>query len=312
MEFSPLLNNLITLSRSARPCPNTFDLWYREAQKAWSICTQSGGRALLAGAISDRLGFAFAGGYCAAQQNLMEDPSLTVSAFCITEAGGNRPSDINTTLTLNEDAWTLSGEKTFVTLADRAEWLWVAASSGETDGRKQIKLVGIPARQEGVTLTALPNLSFMPEISHASVTFANVSIKPCDILHGDGYSNFIKPFRTIEDIHVSAACCGLLLKKAIKNKWPRAVAEQWIALAFAWMDLSKQPPRAYTTHLALAGLMTQQQLLITSITPYLEKDPEFYELWQRDAALLRVAEKARKKRAENAWQQAFSTPVAIT
>lgn len=311
MEFSTLLNHLITLSRSAKPCPGTFDLWYTETQKAWSFCSQSGGRALLAGAVSDRLGFAFAGGYCAALQNLMEDPSLTVSAVCITEAGGNRPADIHTTLTQEGENWVLNGEKSFVTLADHAEWLWVAAHTGEVEGRKNIKMLGLPVNQTGVEVTLLPDLPFVPEISHALVKFNNVVVKPSDILHGDGYKLFIKPFRTVEDIHVCAATCGLLLKKSIKNQWPRAVTEQLMAQAFAWMELSKQSPRAYATHLALAGLMTQQRQLSETLARHIMPDTPFDLLWQRDKPLLGIAEKVRHLRTERAWQQAFSAPVAV-
>lgn len=302
MELSQPLAQLLHQCSQNNPLPVSLDDWYSQTLQAWAQTASSGGRALLAGATADRLGYAFAGGYSAALQRLLQDTSARMSAFCVTETGGNQPRDITTTLTPAEDGWRLEGEKTFVTLADRAEWLWVAACAGERDGRKIIKLVGVPSDQAGVHLTTLPHMPFVPEIGHAKVRFTHVHVVPGDILPGDGYADYVKPFRTVEDIHVSAACCGLLLSQAIRQQWPRHLTTALLGLAFGWLSIAEQSAHAPATHLVLNSLMQQQQQLIETVTPWIVKEPTFAALWQRDLALLNVAEKARKQRTEIAWQ----------
>lgn len=313
MDFNALLNRLITLCHAPH-LPESLDDWHTQTRQAWAHTTASGERALLAGALADRLGHAFAGGYGAALQRLLNTASPRLSALCVTESEGNQPRHIKTTLTLTDSGWCLQGEKAFVTLADRAEWLWVAACAGEREGRKHIKLVGIPVNLPGITLHPLPAMKFVPEIGHAKVTFDNVLISENAILPGDGYSEYVKPFRTIEDIHVCAATCGLLLGQALRHAWPHAHTEALISLAVGWHTLAQASASAPATHLALAGLMTQQTQLIDTVTPLLAQNTAFGAHWMRDLPLLKVAEKARQQRTANAWQHLIpaAKPLAPT
>lgn len=301
MSFTSILAALLPFGSSPDPSAASLDAWFERCQSAWQTHTDSAARALLAGVTADRLGFAFAGGYLAALQRLLNDPTPRLSALCVTETGGNQPKHIDTTLTRDGDGWRLNGEKTFATLGDRAEWLWVAASTGEIAGRRHITLVGIPASLQGVQLVPLPTLAFVPEIGHARVRFDNVRVAADALQSGDGYGDYVKPFRTLEDIHVSAACCGLLLGQALRHHWPEATA--LISLAHSWWQLANEPARAPATHLVLAGLMLQQQQLLESLTPRIAEDAAFAARWQRDLPLLKVAEKARRQRTDNAWQQ---------
>lgn len=308
MSFTPFITQLFACSVAA---PITdFDAWMQQLQAHWQVQTNSTARALLAGVTADRLGFAFAGGYCAALQRLINDTTPRISALCATEMGGNQPRHIETTLTFANNQWLLNGEKTFVTLADRAEWLWVAACSGESNGRKHIKLVGIAANQPGVKLELLPMLAFVPEIGHARVRFDDVVVAAENVLPGDGYTEYIKPFRTIEDIHVYAACCGLLLGHALRLRWPESAVTPWLSLAHSWLHLASEPASAPGTHLALAGLMAQQRQLIEIVTPLIDEDAAFAARWQRDLPLVKVAEKARQIRTAKAWQQLMEPTLA--
>ena len=40
--------------------------------------------------------------------------------------------------------------------------------------------------------------AFVPEISHAEVELDRVKVSDADVLPGDGYDDYLKPFRTIE------------------------------------------------------------------------------------------------------------------
>ncbi len=303
MPFSKLLEALIAFGNVPHGASMSLDSWFARVLPTWNAHTDSVSRALLAGVSADRLGYAFAGGYCAALQRLLDDPQPRLGALCITEAGGNQPRHIDTTLTHEGEHWRLHGEKAFVTLGDRAECLYVAATTGERDGRKQISMVRVPANLQGVSLMPLPAMAFVPEIGHARVRFDNVLLPADAVLPDDGYTHYVKPFRTIEDIHVSAACCGLLIGQGLRQRWPDDVMLALFSLAHHWLALGQESARAEATHLVLAALQTQQVQLIENVTPHIEGDVEFAHLWRRDLPLLKVAEKARQQRTLKAWQQ---------
>ena len=46
------------------------------------------------------------------------------------------------------------------------------------------------------------------QLGHLFVSLSDVAITAHEILPGDGYDRYLKPFRTVEDIHVHAALLG--------------------------------------------------------------------------------------------------------
>lgn len=307
MEFSALLSTLLKASHAAPAAPESLSSWFDHFGHYCLPGQSSAANALLAGACADRLGYAFAGGYAAALQGLLHARELRPAALCVTESEGNSPRHIQTTLSAaagqDQDGYVLNGEKAFVTMADHAEWLWIAASRGENDGRKDIVMVGVPRHSPGVTLVPLPALPFAPEIGHAKVKLENVYVDASEVLPQDGYADYVKPFRTIEDLHVSAAASGMLLAHALRRQWPQETIEAWLSLAHQWYALAHLPPASHATHLVLAGTMRRMQQLMESVTPLIEQDAEFASRWTRDRPLLNVATKARIQRTQNAWQQ---------
>ncbi|CBL46153.1 Hypothetical protein HDN1F_25700 [gamma proteobacterium HdN1] len=264
---------------------------------------------LIAGLCADRIGYAFAGGYIAALQRLLPEavhpdranPLSAPAAFCVTEAAGNRPRQIQTKIEITANAFTLTGSKSFVTLADHAQWLWVVASRGEINGRNALVLAGVERNSPGITFTPLPALPFAPEISHAQVQFDHVNGAMRDLLPGDAYTEYVKPFRTLEDTHVAAATCGLLLGQAIRRHWPEDAIEPWFSLATHWLSIASLPPTQRATHLALGGAMSLQKTMLEQHRALILQDGEFAARFTRDAPLLNVARSAREKRSQNAW-----------
>ncbi len=102
----------------------TLERWWSMYQ---DLTGSSGERARAGGRASDRLGFAFASGYQAAAERMFGAGRKT--ALCATEAGGNHPRRIQTTLLDGR----VTGEKTFVTLGTHADRLAVVARVGERD-----------------------------------------------------------------------------------------------------------------------------------------------------------------------------------
>lgn len=255
----------------------------------------------------DRLAFAFAAGYQGALQSLF--PMLgpdTVAALCVTEAGGNRPGQMATCLHRAGAEWRLDGTKTFVTGATVADCLLVAATTGVDDaGRKRLQVVLVDRNAGGVSLEPLPELPFVPEISHAVARFEGVVVDPARILPGDGYADYVKPFRTVEDIHVSAATLGYLYGAARRYQWSPPIVEQLLLCLATARELATWPPAALETHLLLAAHQARVDELMKACDPEWEHcEPEERDRWQRDRRLMSIAGDARAKRREKAHTMA--------
>ena len=259
-------------------------------------------RAAAAGIVADRLGYAFAGGYRAALGRLV--PGIAGNAaLCATEEGGAHPRFIRTKLEPDGDAWRLQGTKRWVTLGTAAEELVVVASIGIDDsGRNRLKAARVPATRAGITLLERPATPFAPEIPHAEARFEGVRIEASEVLVGDGYDAYLKPFRTIEDVHVLAAAVGYLVGVARASLWPRSWIAQAIAVLLALREIGAADPTSRATHIALAGAFALTHRLVADAEPHWATvDAEERARWERDKPLLNVAEKARAARIETAW-----------
>jgi acyl-CoA dehydrogenase len=255
---------------------------------------------------ADRLGFAFAVGYPAALQHMVPGVELPC-ALCVTEAEGNHPRAIRTTLEPTTDGFVLEGSKSFVTFGTMAAALIIVARVGDrADGRPDLAVVRIPADRTGIELHERPATPFAPEVPHARLTLHQVEVREEERLPGDGYLGYVKPFRTIEDIHVVGAAIGYLVGVARRSGAPAEVLAELGAALAALDRLSLEAPLDPRVHVALHGVYRR---LIEAT-----KSDDFAQLWlsapederarwERDQALLRVASKARDARFRRALEQ---------
>ena len=216
---------LQALLEAVPPDVATLDRWRSATAAARAAWQAPVDRALIGGACADRLGFAFANGYAEALRALVGD--VGVAALCATEEGGAHPRAIQTRLEAGE----LTGKKKWATGATSAAVLLVVASTGIVDGKNQLRVVRVAANAPGVRMhpTSSP---FVPEIPHAEIELDHVRVADSDVLPGDGYEDYLKPFRTVEDIHVHAALAGYAAGVARRRGW-HELAERWLALALA-------------------------------------------------------------------------------
>jgi acyl-CoA dehydrogenase len=263
-------------------------------------------RALVGGACADRLGYAFASGYSEALTALVPDLAGEITALCATEEGGNQPSAIKTTLVAaGAGKLTLTGKKKWATVASEASSLLVVASAGSAGGRNHLRVVRVPVSAPGVKLTATA-AQFVPEIPHAEVELSGVVVGADDVLPGDGYDDYLKPFRTVEDLHVHGALIGYLIGVARRHRFNRETLEQLAVLAASSYTLALSDPKRAATHVVLAGLISETTRAVASVEGQWEAAPDDeWTRWQRDRVLLQVASKARAGRRERAWE-AFS------
>lgn len=258
----------------------------------------------------DRLAYAFAAGYQGALASLF--PSVgphRISALCVTEKSGNRPGQMETRLEREGNRWRLDGTKSFVTGAEVADCLLVAATAGTDDrGRNRLRVVTVDRESPGVTLELLPELPFLPEVSHAVARFDRVLLDESNILPGDGWDDYVKPFRTVEDIHVSAATLGYLYGAARRYHWSPQLLEQLLLCLATARELAAWPPAAAETHLLLAAHQSRLDELLSACEQEWEQcEPDERERWRRDRKLMSIAGAARELRRGKAhtvagWQ----------
>lgn len=285
-----LLRALLT-PRTALPAD--LGSYWAATQSARDAFTQPAERALVSAASADRIAFAFASGYQAALCAMF--PSLgrhELGALCATEEGGGHPRDIRTRL----DGTRLTGAKKFVSGAELATQLFVVASIGEHEGRNRLRVARVASNAPGVRLQSMGELPFVPELPHGQVELDGAYA--AEVLEGDGYERYLKPFRTVEDVHVHAALLGYLIGAGRRCGWR---VERLTALAVTAAALAAREASDAATHVAVAGLIEETRAALEALD--LRKLPaEERERWERDKALLDVAGRVRAKRLERAWE----------
>jgi alkylation response protein AidB-like acyl-CoA dehydrogenase len=307
-----MLQRLLTLAPEPASIDD-IDGWWAVHQRAGQALARPVHRAMAGGFAADRPGYAFASGYHEALRCLLADQvSIDASAgapvptaLCATEAGGAHPRAIATLLEPDGQGFRMSGAKQWATLGSFAQAYIVLASVGQDDqGRNRLAAVRVPADRDGIFIETMPETPFVPEIPHARLRFEGVRVNPDERLPGDGYDRYLKPFRTIEDIHVHAAVLAWLLQVARRASWPRDIVERLVVLLVAAAGLAGGDASSAAVHIALAGLIAGTEALLTACEPHWPSaDAQARERWQRDRALLGVAGKARQRRREVAWQR---------
>ena len=204
-------------------------------------------------------------------------------------------------LTADGDGHRLSGHKRWATLSDAGGDLLVIATRGAgADGKPRLAAVAIPDDAPGVTLTASA-APFVPEIPHATVALVDVAVAAAAVLPGDGYAAYLKPFRTVEDLHVHAALCGYLVGVARRHRLGDDAIERGLALAAALATLAAGDVMAPATHRALAGAIALAADAVAQLeAAWAAVGGDEWQRWQRDRPLLGVARAARQARLDRA------------
>ena len=259
------------------------------------------------GHAADRLGWAFASGYQAALRTLVPAlPDDRMAAFCVTEAEGNSPRAIRSSLRREGAGYVLCGSKRWTTLGPTGGLFLVAARDEAASGeRVALRIAQVDSSAPGVRVEAMPPTRFVPEVPHAQLHFEGVRVAPEDVLPGDGYDLYVKRFRTVEDLHVNAAMLAYLVREAGRLAWPRDWIERIIAVLVSERALALDDPTLPAVHIALAGALALGKTLVADAETHWATTPDDagFTRWQRDRELLGVAGKARAVRTERAWER---------
>jgi hypothetical protein len=260
--------------------------------------------ALEGGALADRTGYAFVAGIRAAFGALFPGVSRDqIPALCATEAQGAHPRTIATRF--DEASGTVSGEKRYATLAPIADVLLVLAKAGEEEGRNVLRVVRVDPHAPGVRIEPMPELAFAPEVPHATVVLEDA---PAGVLEGDGFEQYVKPFRTLEDVHVMAALLAYVIVEARARQWSQAVVEDALCAIASLRSISELAPLDPSAHVALGGALRATRGVLEAVDRCLAEGPsdDGAKRWARDRPLASVAERARGQRLEVAWRRILS------
>ena len=240
-------------------------------------------------------GLAFLVGYQAALRMLWPSAPPSLGALCATEQRSLRPADMQTRLT----DLRLNGRKDFVTAGDAADWLLVAARSEEPGETPRLSLAVVYPGEPGVRVEKLPALPLMPDISHGRLHLDGAL---CELLAGDGWDAYVKPFRSLEDVYVLSAMTAWLYGVGQDSGWSQPLLLRLLALLAGCAEASRQPPNNPAGHVLLGGLFAQFDALKGEIDQALaEGSPEWAQMWQRDQGVMQLAAGARAKRLAKAW-----------
>jgi hypothetical protein len=274
------------------PEPAALDDWFAELL---SRC--AGGSfelAVLGGRLAVTPGLAFLAGYQAALRRLWPAAPEGLGALCATENRALRPADMQTRL----DELTVTGSKDFVTAGNAAAWLLVPARDEAPGDSPRLSLCVVGAGERGVVIEEGPRLPLVPDIAHGRLRLERA---PCHRLAGDGWDDYVKPFRTLEDMYVLASLTSWLYGVGLECDWPQRLQLLLLGILGGAAEVSRLPPAEAATHLLLASLNQQFETLAQQLDTALSSSPDpWMQLWQRDRGVLQLARSARATRQARA------------
>jgi len=306
-----MLGRLLAAGVQAKPCASVAEWWplHRDIARDHAPTID---QAIAGGFHADRSGWAFASGYQAALRALFAAlPEDRICALCVTEADGNSPRAIRSTLTRVDGGWRLDGAKRWTTLGPEGALFLVAARDAQVSGeRPALRIALVVSNAHGVHVETMPPTKFVPEVPHARLQFDGVRLADDALLPGDGYDAYVKPFRTVEDLHVHAAVIAYLLREALRRSWPKSWIERAAAHLHSMRALAGANATSPATHIALAGALQNGDALRVEADRLWESGApdEASARWQRDRELLKVASTAREKRTQRAWERLAGNP----
>ncbi len=261
-------------------------------------------KAILGGFSCQQFSFAFMAGYQAALEYMFPTVAPNeLKALCVSEEKGGHPKAIQTTLIDNH----LNGLKTYITAGSDVEHLLILCKTDKiVNNRPQLKMVHIPKGAENTELMNF-ELSFMKEVKHGKLAMTNTPIIASQVLEGDGFSDYAKPFRTLEDICVGAAYQSMLFRQAIDHQWAENLRDQLLFNLFTFTNLLPLPLLDQNTHILLAALDNNFESILPNIESTIEatSSATFKTDWAMNKKLIGLGNKTKAARLEKARRLVF-------
>ena len=261
-------------------------------------------KAIIGGFTCHQFSFAFMSGYQAALEQMFPFVAPNeLKALCVSEEKGGHPKSIQTILKDN----IVTGLKTYVTAGTEAEHLLVLCKTEEMiNDRPVLKMVYMPRQVSGVEVTNF-ELPFMKNVKHGRLALTETKIEADQVLKGDGYNDYTKPFRTLEDICVSASYQAMLLRQAVDNNWDDNLRDQLLLNIYTLKNLLKLPPSDQETHLLLAAVEHKFETLLPTIEEHIlnHTSADFKTDWEGNKKVISMSKKIKELRLSKARASIF-------
>ena len=260
----------------------------------------------------DRLCASVAGHQAAIRRLFPGTPADAVTAFCVSEDQGPRPSGILSTLTPNAGGFLLNGAKKWGSLSPLADLLYVAASIGEAEGRKQLRMVKVASGSAGLTLDTSPYAAYRDHMPIADLKLVDVAVSADAVLAQDAYTDFIKPFRLVEDVYGAVAVQIGLLGLARAHAWPQETLEDLTALILQGHAISETPMSRPVDVVLMSAFFRAWDRVWSGLGPCWDLvPPKTRARWSPGTGTLGVAARARETRRQNAWAELTSSSTEL-
>lgn len=261
-------------------------------------------RAAMAGG---RLEAGAAGHQSAIRRLFPTTPEDAVTAFCVSEDKGPKPSAILASLVQDGDGWRLNGTKRWGSMSPFADILYIAASIGEQDGRNQLRMVRLPKAASGVTVDTSPYERYVDHMPIADIRLTDVHVKDEDVLKSDAYVSFIKPFRLIEDVYSVAALQIAIFRLGRRCGWPEDLLEDTLGLIMQAHVISQTAMDRPGDVILMSAYFRASISLWSRLDEGWRLTPESDRAaFAPETGLLGVAARAREARRQAAWRDLTS------
>lgn len=255
---------------------------------------------------ADRMAWAFFSGNQGAVQSAfpveVRDRDV-VAAFCANETG-RKLTAIATSLRESNDGVLLDGSKSWALAEAVHLYVLARAASGPASGPGSLRVVRVLRTAPGVELAGARSQSVVPELHHCEVRFAAVPIRARDLIAGDGYADYAKPFRLREDVFVTGCTLAFLLAHGHTMDWPTRWRQRCIAAIVSLGKCAELNPSDPPSQLLAAGALSLAGDVIDQTGALWEQQASAESArWLRDRPILGLGKDARRQRAVSAWER---------
>lgn len=300
-----IVASLLAAPGTRPECPGA-DAWlpiWRAGQAAHAA-RGSFAAALACALKADRVAWAFFCGYQGAIQAAFQTGVGTLGAF-----GANEPqrkiTEVETSLDQQCDPLRLEGNKSWVLAGIDGLTLFVLArrKNGPAKGPGSLCIVKLPIRSTGVQAEPPRPQTVVPELPHSGVRFQSAPVALADVLPGDGYADYAKPFRLREDVFVTGCVLAYLIAESCAGSWPTTWSQRAIAAVTLLETCSRRDPREVDTIILAAGALSFAGEVIRAAEQHWGLHQQSArERWLRDKAIFDLGKDARRQRVVQSWR----------
>ncbi len=253
---------------------------------------------------ADRVAWAFICGYQGAIQATFQTAVGTLGAFGANEAQ-RKITEVESSLDQQGGQLLLVGSKSWVLagIDDLTVFVLCRYKNGPAKGPGSLCIVKVPIRSVGVESGPPRAQTVVPELPHSGLQFQSAPVAAADVLPGDGYADYAKPFRLREDDFVTGSVLAYLIGESETGGWSTAWTQRAMAAVALQEVCSRRDPRPADSIILVAGALSfAGEVVRDADEQWGPRQAVARERWLRDKPILSLGKDARRRRALQSWR----------